>query len=75
VAIAQAWQKEKGNILNNRRGTINWTPSERTAILQNGILPTYEGQYTLDPTIFPEMAFDGNAVRLVRVPQSLQSGD
>ncbi|XP_038057022.1 teneurin-3-like isoform X1 [Patiria miniata] len=73
VAIAQAWQKEKVNILNNRRGTINWTAVEKAAILQNGFLPTYEGQYTLDPTVFPEMAFDGNAIRLVRVPQNLQT--
>ncbi|XP_022084804.1 teneurin-3-like isoform X2 [Acanthaster planci] len=75
VAVAQAWEKEKVNILNSRRGSINWTALERTAILQNGFLSTYEGQYTLDPMVFPEMAFDGNAIRLVRVPQGLQSQD
>ena len=75
IAVTQAWHNEKLKIVNNRRGTINWTASERTNLLQNGFLTGYEGHYALDPEVFPEIAFDGNAIRLLRVPENLQTPD
>ena len=73
IAIAQAWRNERMKIVNSRRGTINWTASERDNIFENGFLTGYEGHYALDPEVFPEVAFDGNAITLLRVPESLQS--
>ena len=64
IAVQQAWEKERQAILAGRRGSRNWTNAQRATILEHGRVSGYEGVYTLDPTKYPEIAFDGSSIRL-----------
>ncbi|XP_072171357.1 teneurin-3-like [Diadema setosum] len=66
VAMHQAWLNERRILASGQRGTFFWTSEERISMLQNNKVPGYEGQYTLDPMEYPEIAFDGNNIKIVR---------
>ncbi|XP_030836336.1 teneurin-3-like isoform X2 [Strongylocentrotus purpuratus] len=68
VAMHQAWLNERRVLASGLRGTYFWTSEERISLLQNNMVPGYEGQYTLDPMLYPEIAFDGNNIKIVRSP-------
>ena len=66
IAIDQAWRNERRLLLSGRRGTYFWTSEERLSLAQNNMVPGYEGQYTLDPVEYPNIAFDGNNIKIIR---------
>lgn len=66
TAIRKAWHREREALRSNTPTTIEWTTTEQEEILKVGYASNYEGEYTHDAQIYPELAEDPYNIRFVK---------
>ncbi|XP_048511845.1 teneurin-a isoform X2 [Athalia rosae] len=66
TAIRKAWHREKEALQSNTLTTVEWMVTEQEEILKVGHASNYEGEYTHDAQIYPELAEDPYNIRFVK---------